>query len=371
MNGQKPKDPAVTVLMAVYNGERFLSEAIKSILNQTFSDFEFLIINDGSTDRTPDILLSYQDPRIRIVRNDGNIGLTKSLNLGLALARGEYIARQDADDISYSERLERQISFMRKNPHVAVLGTQVNYLHGDGRRPKFVRPGKPVSALAAKFCLMFSPPNPVNHPTVMFRKSIIGGKYRGYDTNYVVGQDADLWCRVAMKYVIQNLPETLVTMRIHSSSVTADTDHPRRQGHHAIWKRRRSEVMKRVLDRTDVPQEWVETWEDIRDPTQSPDVDAVLNFVRAVDTLREMFYEVHPEGRGNQEIRIIASDVKMYVALYLAKQQCLQSLCPFFQVFRTDPRLAIQYFPKFMALLAFGDSAIKFHKKLKAMRGLS
>jgi glycosyltransferase involved in cell wall biosynthesis len=371
MNGHKPKDPEVTVLMAVYNGERFLRQAVESILNQTFSDFEFLIINDGSTDRTPDILLSYHDPRIRIARNNHNIGLTKSLNLGLALARGEYIARQDADDISYSERLERQISFMRKNPDVVVLGTQVNYLRGDGRSPKFVGPGKPVSALAAKFCLMFSPPNPVDHPTVMLRKSIILSKFRGYDPNYLVGQDADLWCRVAMEYAIQNLPETLVTMRIHSSSVTGDTYHPRRQGHHALWKRRRSEVMKWVLKRSDVPDEWGEMWEDIRDPTQSPDVGSVLNFVRAVDTLQEMFYEVYPEGQGNQEIRLIAAGVKMYAALYLAKQQRLQSFSPFLQLFRTCPRLAIQYFPKFLALLVFGESAIKFHKRLKAMRGLS
>jgi hypothetical protein len=369
MNGQKAKDPAVTVLMAVYNGERFLRQAVESIVNQTFRDFEFLIINDGSTDTSPDILLSYQDPRIRIVHNNHNLGLTQSLNLGLALANGEYIARQDADDISYSERLERQISFMRKNPDVAVLGTQVNYIHGDGRRTRFVRPGKPVSALAAKFCLMFSPP--VNHPTVMFRKGIIRDKYRGYDPNYLVAQDAELWCRVGMEHVIRNLPERLVTMRIHSSSVTADTSHPRRRGHHSLWKRLRPEVMKRVLNRSDIPHKWAEMWEDIRDSSQAPDVGSILNFVRTVDQLEEMFLQAHPEASGNQDLRLISADVKVYVALYLAKKQSTKSVPVFLQVFRTDPRLAIQYFPKFLALLVFGDSAIKFYKKLKDMRGLS
>jgi len=366
-----PKSPEVTVLMAVYNGERFLRQAVESILNQTFLDFEFLIINDGSSDGTGDILASYDDPRIRVVDNDRNIGHPQSLNRGLALARGEYIARQDADDISYSERLERQVSFMRKNADVAVLGTQVNYLRGDGKRTRFIRPGKPVSALAAKFCLMFSPPNPVAHPTAMFRKSIIWDKYGGYDPNYRAAEDAELWCRVGMEHVIRNLTAPLVTIRVHSGSLTADRSHPRRKQDYSLLKRFLPEVMKSVLNRSDIPNEWSEIWEDIHEPSQAPDVGSILNFVRAVDELEEMFRQAYPEASGNQELRLITADVKMYVALYLAKQQRTKSVPVFLQVFRTDPRLAFQYFPKFLALLVFGDAAIKFHKKLKAMRGLS
>ncbi|HKQ33129.1 MAG TPA: glycosyltransferase family A protein, partial [Thermodesulfobacteriota bacterium] len=115
--------PKVTVLMTVYNGEKFLNEAIDGILNQTFRDFEFLIINDGSTDGSREIIKSYKDPRINLVDNESNIGLTASLNRGLSLAGGEYIARQDADDISLPERLEKQISILERNPDIALLGS--------------------------------------------------------------------------------------------------------------------------------------------------------------------------------------------------------------------------------------------------------
>ncbi|MBN2301281.1 MAG: glycosyltransferase family 2 protein, partial [Lentisphaerae bacterium] len=96
--------PKITVLMAVYNGERYVREAINSILGQTFADFEFLIINDGSTDHSRELISSYHDPRLRLIDNDHNLGLTKSLNRGIAAARGEYLARMDADDVSVPER---------------------------------------------------------------------------------------------------------------------------------------------------------------------------------------------------------------------------------------------------------------------------
>ena len=118
--------PRVTVLMAVYNGERFLAEAVASILDQTFRDFEFLIVNDGSTDRSREIILSFGDPRIRLVDNPENIGLTRSLNRGLELAKGGLIARQDADDISLPERLEREIGFLDGNPKAAIVGSQAS-----------------------------------------------------------------------------------------------------------------------------------------------------------------------------------------------------------------------------------------------------
>src|SRR5690606_20575239 len=105
----------ITVLMCVYNGQRYLREAIDSILNKTYSDFEFLIVDDGSTDDTLKILKSYKDSRIKLVLNDNNIGLTKSLNKGLMLAKGEYIARMDADDISVKNRLLAQLNFMQQN----------------------------------------------------------------------------------------------------------------------------------------------------------------------------------------------------------------------------------------------------------------
>ncbi len=115
--------PRVTVLMSVYNGEKYLREAIDSILNQTFKDFEFLIIDDGSTDSSADIIRSYTDFRIRLIQNEKNIGLTRSLNKGLKLAKGEYIARMDVDDISLPIRFEKQVSFLDKYEDVKLVGS--------------------------------------------------------------------------------------------------------------------------------------------------------------------------------------------------------------------------------------------------------
>ena len=117
--------PRVSVLMSVYNTEEdFLRDAIKSILNQTFTDFEFLIINDGSKNNAEEVILSFNDDRIKYILNEKNLGLIDSLNKGLSLAQGEYIARFDSDDISSNKRLEKQVEFMDKNPNVGLLGTQ-------------------------------------------------------------------------------------------------------------------------------------------------------------------------------------------------------------------------------------------------------
>ena len=113
--------PEITVLMPVYNGEKYLRPAIESILNQTFSDFEFLIINDGSTDNSESIILSYKDERIRYVKNENNLKLIKTLNKGIDLARGKYIARMDADDISLPTRLEREIEYMESHPECGLV----------------------------------------------------------------------------------------------------------------------------------------------------------------------------------------------------------------------------------------------------------
>ena len=126
------ESPRVSVVMSVYNGTRYLSEAMNSILGQTLSDFEFIIINDGSTDSTRDIIVSHDDPRIRLIDNESNQGLPISLNKGIHTARGAYIARQDADDISLLERLEKQSVFLDEHGSVSVLGCWWTYLDIDG-----------------------------------------------------------------------------------------------------------------------------------------------------------------------------------------------------------------------------------------------
>ncbi len=155
--------------MSVYNGEKYLREAIDSILGQTFKDFEFLIIDDGSTDSSVEIIRSYADPRIRLIQNEENIGLSRSLNKGLKLARGEYIARMDADDISLPRRLAAQVGLLDKQPDIGLVGTSIQLIDCDGERMHVHR--VPTTHAQILWALCFT--TPLAHPSVVFRKVII------------------------------------------------------------------------------------------------------------------------------------------------------------------------------------------------------
>ena len=215
MSGQNPK---VTVLMSVYNGEKYLSEAVESILAQTFRDFEFLIIDDGSTDSSPEMLSGYasRDSRVRIVRNDENVGLTRSLNKGLGLSRGEYIARMDADDVACPDRLACQVEYLDKKPDIAAVGAGIEIIDEDsqviGRRlPK-------DNSVFLKRNLILK--NSVfAHSSVMFRREVVV-QAGGYDDNYRYAQDYDLWSRLGKKYEFGALERVLLKWRSVSSNIS-------------------------------------------------------------------------------------------------------------------------------------------------------
>jgi glycosyltransferase involved in cell wall biosynthesis len=208
--------PKVSVVMSVYNGERYLSEAIESILTQTFSDFEFIIIDDGSTDGTPAILNSYDDVRIVLVRNEQNIGLTRSLNKGIRMARGGYLARQDADDVALPERLAAQVSFLDENPGVGVAGTWVAYIDDNGQPFKVIR--GPASPTLVGWFLLFG--SCLMHPSVMMRRSCLEGD-AVYRPEIPSAQDYDLWVRLSAKAQLANLPKILQQMRVHEQRISA------------------------------------------------------------------------------------------------------------------------------------------------------
>ena len=208
--------PRVSVVMSVYNGERYLNEAIESILAQTFRDFEFIIIDDGSTDSTPDILNSYDDDRIVLVHNEQNIGLTRSLNKGIQIARGNYLARQDADDVALPERLAAQVNFLDANPDVGVVGTWVAYIDENGQPTKLIR--APASPTLVGWLLLFG--SCLVHPSVMMRRSCLeGDEISRPEIPYA--QDYDLWVRLSAKTQLANLPEILQQMRIHTQRISA------------------------------------------------------------------------------------------------------------------------------------------------------
>lgn len=208
--------PSISVLTAVYNGTPYLREAIDSILNQTFSDFEFIIINDGSTDETAEILSSYTDPRIRIIKNSKNLGLTKSLNIGLKIARGIYIARMDADDIALPERLQIEKKFLDNHLDIVAVGSEIDLINEDGKKvgekhliqyPEIIR-----------FRMVIA--NQLAHPTILFRKSIII-ENGGYDEHFKYAQDYELWSRLNERnYHFSNIAASLLRYRDYPKSMT-------------------------------------------------------------------------------------------------------------------------------------------------------
>ncbi len=215
------KDSKVTVLMSVYNGEKYLREAIDSILNQTFRDFEFLIINDGSTDRTIEILRSYHDRRIKIINNERNMGLTKSLNKGLKMARGEYIARMDADDISLPNRLDKQLAVMEKNNNIGVVACWLKIIDDNNNE---IRPWhadrESNSPEEIYYTLFFE--NCIAHSSVLFNKKIVL-KIGGYDESFKKSQDYELWTRLSKITKITKIKDALVVRRKHSGNISFET----------------------------------------------------------------------------------------------------------------------------------------------------
>lgn len=206
--------PKVSVVMAVWNGEKYLRQAIDSILAQTFTDFEFIIVDDCSTDATTQIIQGYDDERIQFATNEENIGLTRSLNKGLALARGEYIARMDGDDVSQPERLAKQVAFMEANHEVGACGTWAQDIDQGGKviRNREALTGDELDSFYWRV-------SPLIHPTAMFRFTSSVGPW--YDETVPVAQDYDLWLRIRAGQRLSNLPEYLLLYRVHDESITA------------------------------------------------------------------------------------------------------------------------------------------------------
>jgi len=209
----------VTVLMPVYNGEMYLREAITSVLRQSFGDFEFLIIEDGSTDSSLAIIESFRDPRIIVVRNQMNKGLIYSLNKGFDLARGEYIARMDCDDISLPERLSKQVAYMTQHQEVGICGTWSKTI---GEVKKSWKTRFPTEHTEIVAHLLFN--TAITHPTAMFNVAKLRALNLKYDASALDAEDYDLWVNAFDYFSLGNVGETLFLYRVHigQTSKTAE-----------------------------------------------------------------------------------------------------------------------------------------------------
>lgn len=206
--------PEISVLMSVYNAEKYLKSSIQSVLNQTFTRFEFIIVNDGSTDNSMNIITSFDDERIKVIDNPQNMGLTLSLNSGLRKARGKYIARLDADDICFENRLYSQYTRMEEQG-LLLLGGWAIEVDDEFNTTRILRPLTRCRDL--RFKLLFS--NSFIHSTIMFRRED-AMKLGGYDESYICTQDYDLWSRFSRIGRVGNIPEFLIYLRTTPNSIS-------------------------------------------------------------------------------------------------------------------------------------------------------
>lgn len=211
------KAPAITVLMPAYNAAEYIKEAIDSVLNQTFTDFEFLIINDGSTDDTEKIIRGYTDKRIRLY-SQPNAGVIGALNKGLELSKADLIARFDADDVCYHNRLEVQYAFMKANPEYVLIGSDADYMEENGTyifTHKFnAYTDEEIRALSRSVC-------PFIHSAVMFRKQKVL-ESGGYDKGAIGFEDHMLWWKLIQLGKVMNMDQALIKVRFNPDSVTVD-----------------------------------------------------------------------------------------------------------------------------------------------------
>lgn len=208
--------PKISVIMSVHNQAHYLAESIKSILTQSFSDFEFIIVNDGSKDKSAAIIRSFDDSRIVFLENKDNIGLTRSLNKCLRFVKGEYIARQDADDISCPQRFEKQIQYMLRNPHVGIVGSSYCLINDRGVKINMIR--LPCKDHEIRWRMLFH--NAFCHTSVIWKKDVMAGQVPLYNERLRFSQDFEMFNRILKHTLAANIYPPLVSVREHKEQVS-------------------------------------------------------------------------------------------------------------------------------------------------------
>jgi glycosyltransferase involved in cell wall biosynthesis len=208
--------PQLSVLMTVYNAGAFLDAALDSVLAQDFTDFEFIIVDDGSTDDSVARIRRRSDPRIRLHVSDRNLGQTPALNIGLSLCRGAYIARMDADDVCLPGRFATQVAYLDAHPDIGILGAAMWLIDAAGRR--FAHAAQPLGDVALRWTSMTR--NPFNHPTLVLRASLLAATGQLFDEQYGANQDYDLWDRLIPHTRIANLAVPVLGYRVHGGNIS-------------------------------------------------------------------------------------------------------------------------------------------------------
>ena len=320
--------PIVSVLMPVYNEEHYVCQAIDSIFNQTFTDFELILVEDGSTDNTRNILTDYasRESRVVLVENETNRGLVYSLNRGLTLSRGDFIARMDANDISFPERLAKQVSFLEQHSEVGVLGTNFIYIDQIGN-PMFKGRSKdinPPTQAVIKWMLLWR--CAIYHTTVMVKRSILEQTGFTYDPVYRHAEDFELWTRLIKYTVIASLPDALVYVRVVPSSISS------------IFRAEQSLLIYKISRRETTSLLQIKASDEAVDTLVSVFSKHKLNinidYLGASDILFEVYYKFLEEPLSDFDQRQIQADVVNRLIAIAKEASKYSSKIPLILLFR-------------------------------------
>lgn len=294
---------SLTVLMPVYNAANHIAEAIESILVQTYSDFEFLIIDDASTDETVNIIRSFTDKRIRLICHSQNKGIRDTLNEGIALANTELIARMDADDISHPWRLEKQVDFLVKHPDHAMVCSLSKVIDKDRN---FIRPYDPYE-MDLYYGLFFD--CYICHSSVMYRKSGVeaAGKY-----TMEYAEDFDLWWKLSRLYKIHIIPEPLLLYRVHEQNHSKV--HKRSEYDHAEYKIVKRNMHYLLGNKTSIPEAFISCYNyDFKPLIELKDLNAVTQCIDLLDTINSHIIAIENPNRNADAILYSAADKKQRI----------------------------------------------------------
>ena len=309
----------VTVLLPVYNGLPHLHSAVQSILSQTHREFEFLIIDDCSDDGSRDALGEYNDSRIRVYENAENMRQTRTLNRGLELARGEFIARIDQDDIAHPNRLEMQLRYFKNHPDTAVVGSQLRLINDSGR--VIGNSLRPLDDLNIRWYQLFA--CPIANPAAMFRRSVVWEKLGGYNVDFSLAQDWELWGRIELPHKMANLSEFLLDYRQHDGQqqvkartvAEKETVRVNRLNH------------QRILSIEPKESWWERNVDLLR--TYPNDLLAPISFMKFLEDLYERFCIIYPTARYDGRV---SAELGLQYCLAAERTRSLVSACRAFSL---------------------------------------
>lgn len=327
--------PKVSVLLPVHNGARFIGDAIESVLNQTFADFELIVVDDASTDQTAAVVARYGDSRIRTIAQDRNHGLPRALNRGLAAASGIYVARLDHDDRAHRQRLARQSEFLDRHPAVALVGSRARLIDESGRVRGVVE--RPISPHGIRWLAMLE--NPFIHSATMFRREIALAM-GGYREDVPFAEDFDLWGRMMATHDVHNLDELLVDYREWPQSIMSAAARDHSGDGAAMLRRSLGTIIARHVE-TEVSM-----------AVSDPDAQLLAGFTAGIarqdrarfftlfDALCARFQQKHPEALTSRDYRRTVARAFLTIAYRLTPPSRAGAVAVYGHALRRAPRLA-------------------------------